>query len=329
MRAALEGYANRLWYQHRRPPWLLRALARVHETLWRHRWKRPGEQPPVPVVVVGNLSVGGGGKTPVVITLARELAAAGRRPAILCRGYRRQSSVPVQQVASDADPAQVGDESVLLAQATGLPVWVGRQRQLALEAAIQAGAEVVISDDGLQHRHLPRSLEIVVIDGQRGFGNGWLLPAGPLRQPVDRLQSADIVLRRGKARDAGLPGQSIEMTPQALVRLADGQRFSLVHFGRREVDVVCGIANPDQFAATLRALGLKPRLRAFPDHHPYTAADLAGLAGPILTTAKDAVKLARLAPELSLDEIFVLEISAQLPPDVTRRVIDHVQQFRS
>ncbi len=328
MRAALEGYANRLWYQHRRPPWLLRALARVHETLWRHRWKRPGEQPPVPVVVVGNLSVGGGGKTPVVITLARELAAAGRRPAILCRGYRRQSSVPVQQVASDADPAQVGDESVLLAQATGLPVWVGRQRRAALEAAVKAGADVVISDDGLQHRQLPRSLEIVLIDGQRGFGNGWLLPAGPLRQPVERLQSADIVLRRGKATDVGLPGQPVEMRPEALIRLADGQHFSARHFGQRGVSAVCGIASPGQFVATLQALGLRPALRAFPDHHRYVASDLAGLAGPILTTAKDAVKLARLAPELSLDEIFVLEISAQLPPDVTRRVIDHVQQFQ-
>lgn len=324
MRLRIERYANRLWYQTRRPPWPWRLLAAVHAGLFQSRWQRPAAPPAVPVLVVGNLAVGGSGKTPVVIALARYLADLGIQVGVISRGYgtRRRT---VRRVEADSDPYVHGDEPVLLAARTGRPVWVARDRRAALDAALAAGVKVVIADDGLQHRRLPRSFEIVLIDGQRGFGNGWLLPAGPLRQPVSRLQSVDAILHRGRPGTPELPGRRFDLRPKGLVRLADGARLDPLSLANRPVSAVCGIANPDQFVQMLESLAMKPVVHAFPDHHPFSPSELEGLARPIVTTAKDAVKLQRIA--VAMDEIYVLEVSASLPVELLRTVAEHVQQF--
>ncbi|MFP4276349.1 MAG: tetraacyldisaccharide 4'-kinase [Wenzhouxiangella sp.] len=334
MRARLERYANRLWYQTARPAWPWRMLSALHQALLGGRWQRPAGWPPVPVIVVGNLAVGGCGKTPTVIALARHLAAAGLRAGIISRGYRRRGGgrhpIPV---GPDSDPDRCGDEPVLLAQGTGLPVWVGRDRAAALNAAVTAGVEVVLADDGLQHSGLARSFEIALVDARRRFGNGRLLPAGPLRQPAERLAQVDAVLYRTPADGLdSLDGPTIDPTrcfhlqAEALLRLSDGERLAPDALAGQAVSALCGIADPDQFGATLQALGQRPVVHAFPDHHRFAQADLDGIPEPIVTTAKDAVKLRRLArlPEA----LHVLEVSAILPAGLLQAVDAHVQQFQ-
>ena len=327
MRRILERYANRLWYQPEHPPgpaW--RLLSGIHARIKRRQWDRPSAVPTVPVIVVGNLCAGGSGKTPVVAALAELLVAQGSSPAIISRGYGGRSQTRPVQVHGDSDPAAVGDEPVLLADRSGVPVWVCTHRRLALAAAVEAGADVVLSDDGLQHRALPRSYEVVVLDGQRGFGNGWLLPAGPLRQPLARLDAVDAVLVRGPCTVAGLPGEMFDLSVTALVALSSGHRQSPDALAGQSVDALCGIGNPQQFSALLASLGMQVRLRAFPDHHRYRPSDIDHWPGPVVTTAKDAVKLARL--DLSRADVLVLEIEARLPQEFEQAVLAHVREFQ-
>lgn len=326
MRARLERYANRLWYQTDDPPWPWRALSGMYRQLLGSRWRRPTARPPIPVVVVGNLAVGGSGKTPAAIALTRHLAGLGLKTSIISRGHgRARSGKDPVRVGPDSDPGRCGDEPVLIAQQTGLPVWICRDRGAALEAAVAAGAEVVVSDDGLQHRQLARSFEIALVDGRRGFGNGRLLPAGPLRQPVARLEQVDVVLFRGPRPPGAGAGLQFHLQPQALVRMADGARLAPEALSGNSVSAVCGIADPVQFVRSLEALGQLPTLCAFPDHHRFTDADLDGIPPPIVTTAKDAVKLRRLnrVPQ----PLYVLEINAVLPQTLLEMVTAHVQQF--
>ncbi len=327
LRDRVEGYFNRLWYGDARPGLGWRALSGVYDLATRKRLADTGEPLPGPVIVVGNITVGGGGKTPVVAALATVLVESGKRVAVISRGYGGQTpSRPLRIQASD-DPRLCGDEPLLLARSTGCPVWVCRQRRLAMQAAFDDGAEVVLSDDGLQHVALPRSFEICVIDEARGFGNGRLLPAGPLRQPLERLDQVDLVLRKrigGAAGKGGLPGQAFSIEPGRAYRLGDRQPVDLERV--EAFDAVCGIANPDSFFATLESLGLDFRRHAFPDHHGFVVSDLAGLDGPLIVTEKDAVKLERLD---GLPETVVLPIRARLPAQVLRQIRSHVREFRS
>ncbi len=325
LRGALEDYAGRLWYGAPKPtPWL--ALSALYRLLLGARWRRPGAAPGCPVIVVGNLTVGGTGKTPVVMALVRALQQAGHRVAVISRGYGGRVRCGPERVERDADPWRVGDEPALLASSLQAPVWIGRQRDQALAAALAQGAEVVVADDGLQHRALARSFEIVVVDGQRGFGNGRLLPAGPLRGPIERLKQADQLLVRAPRRLAGLPpGPEFTLEPLSLLAL-DGRRRAPDSLAGQTVTAVCGIAHPAQFKAQLEALGMRVDLRAFPDHYRFRAADLDGLSGPIVTTAKDAVKLRCL--ERLPGSIEVLEIEAMLPPELIAAVLAHVREFQ-
>lgn len=323
MRAALERYLNRVWYQGQAPNLLLRAIGKIHHWLLGRRWQRPNQRPPVPVIVVGNLNVGGGGKTPVVIALAAHFHALGRRVAVISRGYGgRRQALPVQVVPGSA-PEECGDEPVLIAQSLDVPVWVCIDRASALNAAVEQGAEMVISDDGLQHRSLARSFEICVIDGQHGLGNGHLLPAGPLRQPIGRLEQVDVVL--GKGRLEHHDGLAYQLKPEVLARLDGSDPLPAMAWAGREVDAVCGIANPDSFFATLGELGLRVRRHPKPDHHAFTASDFNGLPGPIVVTTKDAVKLARLDLE---PEIRVLTTRAELPAELLGRIGQHIKEFQ-
>lgn len=326
MRGALERYAQRRWYCGRRPGLLWRGLAGLYRLVLARRWQRPGGIPPCAVVVVGNLTVGGTGKTPVVAALAAALAAAGWKPAIVSRGYGGRGHGRPRCIGPDADPVEVGDEPAMLAALGGAPVWVCSQRRLALEEALAAGADVVIADDGLQHAALPRSFEILVIDGERGLGNGWLLPAGPLRSPPARLGQVDAVLLRGPVlRPDGPAGLPFKLEPTTLAELGGQGRCAPDSLSGQAVSAVCGIGNPDQFARQLEGLGMQVSLYPFPDHYRYRVDDLEALPRPIVTTAKDAVKLRRL--EGVSAGIHVLEVRAVLPPELIARVLEHVREF--
>ena len=248
-----------------------------------------------PVVVVGNLSVGGTGKTPLVIAIARLLAGRGLRVGVICRGYRGTASRWPRKVRPDSDPNQVGDEAVLLARRTEVPVAAGPNRIGAGRILFRRSkCDVILSDDGLQHLRLARDVEIVVVDGARRHGNGRCMPAGPLREPLSRLASVDLVVVNG----GGDPGE-LEMRLEAgdAVSLADASvTRSLDSFGGASVHAVCAIGHQERFFRTLEAHGLTIVRHPFPDHHPFREAEIAFCDGaPVLMTEKDAVKCERFA----------------------------------
>lgn len=319
IRAWLERALHRRWYADDRVSPALAALEPLYRRLSRADWTRPAGAPPCPVIVVGNLTAGGSGKTPVVAALARLLAGHGLRPGIISRGYRARRADQPRRVRPDSDPGEVGDEPRELAAVTGLPVWVCRERRRALEAALAAGCDVVISDDGLQHPDLPRSFEICVVDGRRGFGNGRLLPAGPLRQPLSRLETVDLVLCKGPAAIDPPPGPVFELRYGELEPAA----------GRpgppAAIDAVAGIADPEPFFDELKRRGYRLRTHAPGDHARLSARWLNALPGPVVMTGKDRM---RLTGEVR-DDLFVLPVTVELPDAVARRLIDHVREFRS
>lgn len=257
------------------------------------------EQAGVPVIVIGNITAGGTGKTPLVLWLAQFLAARGKRPGIISRGYGATRGDP-RAVPVNGSAADYGDEPCLLAQRAGCPVWVGTNRAATARAlrAAHPDVDVIISDDGLQHYRLARDVEIAVIDGARGLGNGWPLPAGPLREPASRLATVDaVVINGGDAPGAFPQAVTMQLEGDTLRNLHDPQQtVTAAYFRGRQVYAVAGIGNPSRFFAQLQRLGLDCVTRAFPDHHVYTAQDLR-FAGDhhVVMTEKDAVKCAAFA----------------------------------
>jgi len=298
---------NRLWYGARAPlalaplAWLYRAVVSARRRAYAAGWFARGSAG-VPVIVVGNLTVGGTGKTPLAVFLANELRARGFRVGLLSRGYGRHESAP-RVVSADSDWRIVGDEPLILAR-SGCDTVVAADRLAGARLLAARGAQVIITDDGLQHLRLARECEIVVVDGARGFGNAQLLPAGPLREPLGALKHADIVVVNGAAEHTSLAALegALSMRLRALdpVPLAGGAPRPLAAFAGSPVHAVAGIGNPQRFFRDLRAQGLELREHPFADHHAFSAADLAFDDDlPVLMTEKDAVKcLAFAAPKL-------------------------------
>jgi tetraacyldisaccharide 4'-kinase len=263
----------------------------------------PSVKLPVPVIVAGNITAGGTGKTPLALWLAAYLRARGRTPGIVCRGYGARLSTP-QRVLPDSDPSACGDEAVLLARRSGCEVWAGADRVAVARSLLAArpACDVLISDDGLQHYALARDVELCVVDAARGFGNGWLLPAGPLRERPSRLATVDaVVVNAGDGTAlhpsiARIPARAARFTMKLEGRefrniLNPGQRVGPEHFSGRRLHAIAGIGNPQRFFSQLQALGLEFAARPFPDHHRFTASDLAYAgAEVVLMTEKDAVK---------------------------------------
>ncbi len=251
----------------------------------------------VPVLIIGNLTVGGTGKTPLVLWAAGLLQASGRRPGIILRGYGGSSAAP-RPVSSGEDALLVGDEALLLAASSHCPVWTGRDRVAAARALLAAHPEcdVLISDDGLQHYRLARDIEIAVED-ERGHGNGLLLPAGPLREPSQRSVDATVL---NSAREAGSlprtgPVFRMQVQPAGFERL-DGSPVAVASLAGRRLHAVAGIGNPQRFFDTLSSLGLQFQAHAFPDHHAYSETELDFAdCDAVLMTEKDAVKCTRFA----------------------------------
>jgi tetraacyldisaccharide 4'-kinase len=265
--------------------------------------------------VVGNITVGGTGKTPVVIALVDYLQERGIRVGVVSRGYGGASTAAALWVDGSSDPALCGDEALLIHRRTGCPCVVAASRADAARCLLaRADVDIIVSDDGLQHYGLARDMEIALLDQRRRTGNGFCLPAGPLREPRARLDKADYVLFRGSTD----PVSGVVYTARALVNPASGERRGVTPTALgREVFAVAGIGQPDQFFEALLGYGFAIQRLRFPDHHRYRAADFARLAGkPIIMTEKDAVKCSGLAG----DNAWYLEISAQLPEAVTTAV---------
>ena len=310
----LAARSERIWYGGAPVPmWLAalvplyRALRALHLAPYRLGWRKP-VRVAVPLIVVGNLTAGGSGKTPLAIALVEGLRARGYKPGVVSRGYGGTQREPL--LLDDLPlPDRFGDEPCLIRRRTGAPVAVGRDRARAATLLVERGVDVVIADDGLQHVALARDVEICVIDGQRRFGNGRLLPAGPLREPLARLDDMPLRVCNGGAAQAGetpmrlLGDVAVAVMPSAATR-------SLEAFSGQRAHAVAAIGHPERFFSGLRAHGIDVVPHAFPDHHAYTPAELAfGDGLPVLMTEKDAVKCARFATA----DFWCVPVRAELP----------------
>lgn len=293
------------------------ALAGMRRGLYRHGILR-SRQVPVPVIVVGNITAGGTGKTPLTIELVTRLREAGWTPGVASRGYGRDDAGTARWVTPEMSPELAGDEPLLIAWKTGVPVRVDCNRVAAAQELLAAGCNVVVCDDGLQHYRLARDIEIEVVDAQRRYGNGLLLPAGPLREPVARAASCDFrVVNLGQASDAGAETSAsgfgewaMRLRIDSARPLKGGRNRSLQSFSGQRVHAVAGIAHPQRFFQMLRARGIGVVPHAFADHHRYQSADLSfGSELPVLMTEKDAVK----CQSLATDWHYAVPLQADLP----------------
>ncbi len=322
----LEGSLEALWYGQSPLAWLFVPLAALFGlAVWlRCRAYRAGwfrvHRLSVPVIVVGNLTIGGTGKTPVTGWLVELCRAAGFRPGIVSRGYGGRLTPEPRLVDPGDNALEVGDEPLLLRRQTGAPVCVHRDRVAAAQRLIAEGVNLIIADDGLQHYRLHRDLEIAVVDGERRFGNGFLLPAGPLREPVRRLRIVDLVLVNGGPAETG--EFVLEARISGLRTLENKDWCSLDDLKGQRVRSVAGIGNPARFHAELASAGLKVLPVPVPDHGRV---DLGALSResdvPIIMTEKDAVKY---EPVVGCP-VWVAQLEVSLPPEVSARVLERLR----
>jgi tetraacyldisaccharide 4'-kinase len=323
-----------MWYRKRRP-WLsllltplsllFRGIIIVRRACLQQQAK--SQRLPVPVIIVGNINLGGSGKSPLLIALAKRLRKMGYSPGVVSRGYGSRAPFYPFVVTSQTLPLVGGDEPVMIARRSGCPVVIDSKRLHAARKLIEStGCDLVLSDDGLQHYRLPRDLEIIVIDGQRGIGNGRLLPAGPLREPAARLEEADWVIVNGTAQAenlaAGLGAKTHRMSlrPVAWHSLDKDETVALPQLpwpASTRVHAIAGIGNPQRFFDTLRDLGLEVIPHSFPDHHEFEHDDLVFPDElPVVMTEKDAVKCSALAQSgasaESVGRHWYLSVSAEL-----------------
>lgn len=295
------GWAERLvnaWYQGHPALLLLRPLEWLYRAVVQRKRQRflagqsPSYRAPVPVIVVGNITVGGTGKTPLILYLIEHCRARGLRVGVVSRGYGAQPPSVPWRVTAEQSAREAGDEPLLLVQRSGVALMIDPDRARAVQALLSAEPlDLILCDDGLQHYRLARDLELVLIDAVRGLGNGRCLPAGPLREPQARLQSVDAVLFNGASADSA-EGFGFTLQPTALVNVTSGERQPLDLFAPGQaVHAVAGIGNPQRFFRTLEALNWRPIAHAFADHATYSAASLDFSPSlPLLMTEKDAVK---------------------------------------
>lgn len=354
---------NSVWQIFLRPvSWLFRLLVAMRRALYRVGWLKSFSSG-VPVIIVGNISVGGTGKTPLVLALVEMLTRQGMHCGIITRGYNRLADVsndtPIHITPNLPIGIVVSDEATLLARRAGVPVYASANRVEAAAALLQShpDVDVIISDDGLQHYRLRRDIEICVIDGARGLGNGALLPAGPLREPASRLEVVDAIVvnrsaidpvikpdRRGREWPQGPIGRAMasparQSTAQFDVTLAN-EKFinlqsdrhldmseALAAFHGKRIHALAGIGNPQRFFSHLAALGMEPNTtQPFPDHHDYRADDFSGVeAAIILMTEKDAVKCAAFADE----RMWFMQVDAVLPPDFGDFILSKLHQHKA
>lgn len=327
LRRQLGSKLERAWYgrggltQVLRPiSWLFLSIVSVRRFLY-HSKILKSVSLPVPVIIVGNITVGGTGKTPLVIWIANYLKQAGYKPGIISRGYGGKAKSWPQQVRPDADPVIVGDEAVVISRRTGCAMAVGPNRVEDSQALLKyADVDVIISDDGLQHYALDRTVEIAVIDGIRRFGNGFCLPAGPLRELQTRLDSVDCRVTNGVAAQGEIP---MRYQAERAVNLVSGEVRLISDFKDQTINAIAGIGNPDRFFNFIRAHGIRSSTRAFPDHHLYSPDELSFPDNEVLfMTEKDAVKCQRFAR----NNWWYIPVDAVLPDDFGLHLIHLLEE---
>lgn len=309
------GPASGRWLQPL--AWLYGGMLHLRHALYARGWRRRYRSNR-PVVVVGNLSVGGTGKTPFVLWLAQQLTDRGLKVGIASRGYGGAGG-PARRVAEDDGAALVGDEALLLQRRFGRPVAVGARRADAVRL-LEADCGLILCDDGLQHEALARDFEIVVIDGTRGLGNGRLLPAGPLREPATRLASVDAVVVNGGGFER--PGAiRMQIVPRGVIAIGGTVRHELSEFSGRPVIAVAAIGHPARFFALLREWGLEIEERPFSDHAVVTP-EMAGVGQgrAVLMTEKDAVK----CTGNGWQDAWYLTVDAEVEPASAALLLDRI-----
>jgi tetraacyldisaccharide 4'-kinase len=333
---SVEQFLQRRWYGKPGLLWLLlpvELLFRLVVTL-RYFFYRIGLlkswRAPVPVIVIGNINIGGTGKTPVTIALCAALFQAGYKPGVISRGYRARPPTFPHFVLPNDSAERCGDEPLLIARRTACPVVIAPKRADAARALLQRHAcDVLICDDGLQHYAMQRDIECVVVDGARGFGNRHCLPLGPLREPLQRLRDIDAMLINGINRDDKTRSRyGFNLEPSAFVNLCSGETLAPLAWCRRYpiAHAVAGIGNPARFFATLADLGCTAIEHAFADHHDFAAEDLHfGDALPIVMTEKDAVKCAAFAAT----EQWYLRVDAALPHSLIATLVGKLRAIQS
>jgi len=280
------------------------------------------EKVSVPVIVVGNISVGGTGKTPLVIAITQYLKAQGYRPGVICRGYGGKAQQWPQQVTLDSNPELVGDEAVLIANRCRCPVCAGPSRIESAKMLIdKVGCDVIVSDDGMQHYKLKRDIEIAVIDGKRGLGNGLCLPAGPLRELPFRLKTVTLKVSNGTER-SGM--HKMELKFYAFHQINDDSNLKpLDAFAGSEVHALSGIGNNERFFQCLRDLGINIRTHPYPDHYLYKDSDFKfNDTLPVLMTEKDAVKCKKFA----MNDAWYLKVDALLSNSFYEKLIEKLRK---
>ena len=330
---------NSLWLNLLRPlSWLFRALSAARRAHLQSRYQ--GRRFSAPVVVVGNISVGGSGKTPLIVALVDALKRRGFSPGVVSRGYGGKANSSPLAVTSQTPVSESGDEPLLIAKLTQCPLVVAADRSAAVSYLLSHyDCDVVLSDDGLQHYRLHRDIEIVVVDGQRGFGNGLCLPAGPLRESPDRAQQADFVVVNGGA-NTRLPNvtktafETMYIAPRKMTQLLSGASQSIEQWHllqpAKRVHAVAAIGNPRRFADTLAELGLDAELHCYDDHQTLTAANLTfddDLA--VIITAKDAVKIMLNESNPSAENIWVLDVEAVIESDFIDKLAAQLQALNA
>jgi len=325
-------YSDALWVKTLMPlawlyGWISRRRAVRQKALGQQRAAEKSAR--LPIIVIGNITVGGTGKTPMVVALVNFLTARGFTPGVVSRGYKGKLSRQGALIPAGASPGLYSDEGVMLKHKLHCPIAIAADRTRGVELLRQSGCDVVVADDGLQHYAMARDVEIALVDATRGLGNGLLLPAGPLREPVERLREVDFVVSHGGA--SGLHAGEYTMTtePVRFRRLSDGVQASVEAFQEQHpwVRALCGIGNPDRFLHTLAQIGVSVEPHVYPDHHGFSGDELDFTDGsPIVCTDKDAIKLSEL--DIDLSHVWALEIAIDLPEDFAQALTSLLQERR-
>jgi len=309
----LQQWLEAIWYKQGKGGFLLFPLMGFYCVInGLQRWLQTTLQKklPCPVIIVGNITVGGTGKTPLTIYLVKLLEKAGYKPAIITRGYGGSAAQWPQTVTANSDPNLVGDEAVLMATRTDVPVYAGANRLASIQQLLkETDCDVIISDDGMQHYKLPRDIQIAVIDATRMLGNGYCLPAGPLREPESRLDNCDFIVLNGGLKTNNKSGLSMKLFGDVLVNLKTAKEIPLSKLCDHSVNAITGIGNPQRFYKTLEQGGLRLHQYSFPDHHQFTTADFqVNNDLDFVMTEKDAVK----CKSFATDKFWYLPVSATL-----------------
>lgn len=333
IRGRLEQALNESWYGDKGWTRKLRPLSGLYKTA--ARLSKPNHkdvyESPLPVIVVGNITVGGAGKTPLVIHLCELLQREGWRPAVLSRGYKSKLEQYPHVIGSNDDAVTVGDEPLMLSRRLDIPVCIDAQRSRGARLLLARQlCDVIVCDDGLQHYKLARDIEVAVLDGQRMLGNGLCLPAGPLREPATRLDTVDFVVCNGQPAHHEINFDAVmHLAIQNFVNLRSGQRLSLLDFvemnAAAPLHAVAAIGNPQRFFGLLDHLGFVFERHAFPDHHAFEPADIAFDDNKkLLMTEKDAVKCKAIANE----NCWFMQVSAELPEMFDQQVLELLNSVR-